>query len=159
MYISSYSPPNPISTIQSEEPHVMDHLPQFHLNRTVNEPGKAVLRKLRKLEKWLRLAPRSEDVAPDGTELAPGGTCSAKITKNSIFRESKHHTSLIWRLATNWVPPSDSYRFKDPKIPLAPTNLNHSYCHVAWRYTAHCQADHSFLEFPELLPALRELNS
>jgi len=51
MYISSYWPPNPISTVQSEEPHVMDYLSKFHLNRTVNELQNAVLRKLRELEK------------------------------------------------------------------------------------------------------------
>jgi len=39
----------------------MDHLSKFHLNRTVNEPENAVLRKLRKLEKWWRLAPKSEE--------------------------------------------------------------------------------------------------
>jgi len=51
MYISIYWPPNPISTVQSEEPHVMDHLPKFHLYQTVNEPGNAVLWKLHELEK------------------------------------------------------------------------------------------------------------
>jgi len=29
----------------------MDHLSKFHLNRTVNEPGNAILRKLCELEK------------------------------------------------------------------------------------------------------------
>ena len=61
MYISSYWSPNPISTVKSEETRVMDHLSKFHLNRTVNEPENAVLRKLRKLEKWWRLAPKSEE--------------------------------------------------------------------------------------------------
>jgi len=51
MYISSYWPPNPICTVQSEEPHVIDHLSKFHLNRTVNELGNVILRKLRELEK------------------------------------------------------------------------------------------------------------
>jgi len=51
MYISSYWPPNPISTVESEEPHVMDHLAKFHLNQTVNEPKNAVLQKLCELEK------------------------------------------------------------------------------------------------------------
>ena len=50
-YISTYYPPHQISTIHSEELHVMDHLSKFHLNWTVNELGNAVLRKLRKLEK------------------------------------------------------------------------------------------------------------
>ena len=39
----------------------MDHLSKFHINRTVNELGNAVLRKLRKPEKWWRLAPKSEE--------------------------------------------------------------------------------------------------
>jgi len=159
MYRSSYWPPNPISTVQSEDPHVMDHLSKFHLNRTVNEPENLVLWKLRKPEKWWRLTPRSEDVAPGGTELAPCGSCSAKNTKNSIFRESEHHTSLLWHLAANWMPPGGSCSSRNPDIPLAPMNLNHSYCHIAWQYIAHRQADHSFLEFPKLLLALRELNS
>jgi len=51
MYISIYWPPNPISTVQSEEPHVIDHLSKFHPNRTVNEPRNAVLWKLREPEK------------------------------------------------------------------------------------------------------------
>jgi len=51
MYIYSYWSPNPISTIQSEEPHVMDHLSKFNLNRTVNETRNVVLRKLREPEK------------------------------------------------------------------------------------------------------------
>jgi len=42
MYISSYCS-NPISAVQNEEPHVMNHLSKFHLNRTVNEPGNAAL--------------------------------------------------------------------------------------------------------------------
>ena len=53
MYISSYWPPNPISTVQSEEQPVMDHLSNFHLNRTVNKLGNAVLRKLHELEKYV----------------------------------------------------------------------------------------------------------
>jgi len=36
-----------ISTVQSEEQYVLNHLPKFHLNRTVNESRNAVLRKLR----------------------------------------------------------------------------------------------------------------
>jgi len=50
-YISSYCPPNQISTVNSEELHVMDYLSKFHLDWTVNEPGNAILRKLRKPEK------------------------------------------------------------------------------------------------------------
>jgi len=58
----------------------MDHLSKVHLNRTVNKPGNAILRKLRKPEKWWRLAPKSEDVAPGRTELAPGSYYSVKNT-------------------------------------------------------------------------------
>jgi len=47
----SYCPSNPISTVQSEELHVMDHLSKFHLNRTVNESIIAVLQKLHEPEK------------------------------------------------------------------------------------------------------------
>ena len=61
-YISSYCPPNQISIVHSEELHVMDYLSKFYLNQTVNEPGNAVLRKLRKTEKkrW-RLTPRNKE--------------------------------------------------------------------------------------------------
>jgi len=34
---------------------------KFHLNRTVNEPRNAVLRKLRKPKKWWRLVPKNEE--------------------------------------------------------------------------------------------------
>jgi len=82
-YISLFMHPIQISTVQSEEQHVVKHLPKFHLNRTVNEAGNAVLWKLRRLEK---------SVAPGGMKLASGGCCSTKSTKNSVFRESEHHT-------------------------------------------------------------------
>jgi len=75
---------------------------------------------------WWRLAPKIRSLVPSRIELAPGGSCSAKNTKNSVFCESEHHTSLVWRLAANWVPPGGSCSSKNPKIPLAPTNLNHS---------------------------------
>jgi len=78
-YISSYCPPNKISTVHSEELHVMDYLSKFHLNQTVNETGNAVLRKLRRPEK---------SMAPGGMKLAPSGSCSTKSTKNSVFHES-----------------------------------------------------------------------
>jgi len=42
--------PIQISTVQSEEQHVVNHLPKFHLNWTVNKSENAVLRKLHKLE-------------------------------------------------------------------------------------------------------------
>jgi len=51
MYISLFRHPIQISTVQSEEQHVLNHLPKFHINRTVNETENAVLRKLREPEK------------------------------------------------------------------------------------------------------------
>ena len=50
-YISLFRHPKWISTVQSEEQHVVKHLTKFHPNRTVNEAGNAVLRKLRRPEK------------------------------------------------------------------------------------------------------------
>jgi len=127
MYISSYWPPNPISAVEHEEPHVMDHLSKFHWNRTINELENAVLQKLHKLEKWWRLAPRSKDVAPGGTELPPGGFCFAKNTKNNVFRESEQHASLVWCLAAKWVPPGGSCCSKNPEIlPLHLRSPQHS---------------------------------
>jgi len=58
MYISSYCPPNQISTVHSEEQHVMEHLSKFHLNQTVNKTRKAILQKLRKPKK--RVAPSAQ---------------------------------------------------------------------------------------------------
>jgi len=105
--------------VQSEEPHVMDHLSKFHLNRTVNEQGNAVLRKLHELEKWWRPAPKIRKVAPGGTILLPGGSCSAKNMKNNVFRESEYYTSLVWRLAANWVLLGGSCNFRNPAaLPL-----------------------------------------
>ena len=46
-YISSYRPPNQISTVHCEE-HVIDHLSKFHLTLMVNKSGNVILRKLRK---------------------------------------------------------------------------------------------------------------
>ena len=51
MCISSYWSSNPIFTVQSEEPRVMDDLSNFHLNQTVNEPENAVLQQLHEPEK------------------------------------------------------------------------------------------------------------
>jgi len=53
MYISSCRHQIPISTVQSEEQHVINLLSKFHLNRTVNESGNTILQKLRKLEKFV----------------------------------------------------------------------------------------------------------
>ena len=113
-YISLFRHPIQISTVESEEPHVVKHLPKFHLNRTVNEVGNTVLQKLNKLEK---------SVAPGGMKLAPGGSCSTKSTKNSIFRELENHASLVWRLTANGLPPGSSCCSRNPEILLAPTNF------------------------------------
>jgi len=50
-YISLFRHPIQISTVQSEEQHIVKHLPKFHLNRTVNKAGNAILQKLRRPEK------------------------------------------------------------------------------------------------------------
>jgi len=40
-------------------------------------------------------------------------------TKNNVFRESEHHTSLVWCLAAKWVPPGGSSSSKNPAaLPL-----------------------------------------
>jgi len=79
---------------------------------------------------WWRLVPRIRRLAPDGTKPPPGGTkpppsdyCCVKSMKNNIFRESKHHAPLMWRLAANWVSPSGCYSSKNPEISSTPTNL------------------------------------
>jgi len=85
----------------------------------VNEPENAVLRKLRKLEKWWRLAPRSEE----------GGAWRDQTTARRFLLCEKYktlRTYLVWRLAAKWVPLGGSCCSRNPEIPLAPTNLNHS---------------------------------
>jgi len=37
----------------------MDHLSNFHLNQTINEPTNTILRKLCRLENWWRPTPRN----------------------------------------------------------------------------------------------------
>jgi len=97
----------------------MNHLSIFHLNRVVNELGNTVLRKLHEPKKWWRLAPKMRKAAPSGTILPPGGSYSVKDTKNNIFRESKHHTSLVWRLVAKWVPLGGSSSSRNPApLPL-----------------------------------------
>jgi len=64
----------------------MNLLSKFHLNRTVNESGNAVLRKLRKLKKF----------------VAPSGACCAKCMKNSVFVQYSR------RLAESLLPPGGS---------------------------------------------------
>jgi len=83
-YISLCTHPIQISIIQSEEQHVVKHLPKLHLNWTVNEVGNAVLRKLRRLEKL---------VVPGGMKLAPSDICSAKTRKIAFFVNRTPHSS------------------------------------------------------------------
>ena len=116
MYISSYWPPNSISTIQSEEPHVMDHLSKFHLNRTVNEPGNAVLWKLRKLEKWWRHGLEVRRWRLARLNYRPTVPVARKVQKTVFFVNRTPHTSLVWRLAANWVPPGGSCFSRNPEI-------------------------------------------
>ena len=78
----------------------MDHLSKFYLNRIVNEPGNAVLRKLHALEKLWRLAPRIKSLAPGGTNPARGGSCSMKIWKTTFF--VNQNTMPLWYGA--WRP-------------------------------------------------------
>ena len=108
MYISSYWPPNPISTVQSEEPHVMDHLSKFHLNRTVNESGNAVLQKLHEPEKLVAPSAQNQEHGAWRYKPSVGRFLFPENTKNSIFHESEYHASLVWRLAAKWVPPGGS---------------------------------------------------
>jgi len=57
---------------------------------------------------WWCLAPRTRRLAPGKTKLPPSGYCCTRSMKNSIFRESTHHTPLVWRLAANGVPSGGS---------------------------------------------------
>ena len=107
MYISSYWPPNPIFTVQSEESHVMDHLSKFHLNQTVNREMQ-FYENCANQKNWWRLVPRIRQLAPGGTKIPLGNYCYVKSTKNNVFRESTHHAPLVWRLAANMVPPGGS---------------------------------------------------
>ena len=74
----------------------MDHLSKLHLNRTVNEPGSAVLRKLRKLEKWWCLAPKSREPSPQRHKTSVRRYLLRENTKNNIFRE-QNTTGIAWR--------------------------------------------------------------
>ena len=98
-YISLCKHPIQISTVQSEEQHVMKNLPKFHLNRTVNESGNAVLRKLRRPGKLVAPSARISSPAPGGTKLPPGGSSSAKIQKTAFFvnQNTTHHLYGAWR--------------------------------------------------------------
>jgi len=72
----------------------MDHLSKFHLNRTVNELGNAILRTPANQKKVVAPSAQKWKVTPSGTVLPPGGPCCAKSTKNSIFREPEHPSQL-----------------------------------------------------------------
>jgi len=63
----------------------MDHLSKFHLNRTINEPKNAILKKLREPKKLVAPSAQNSSLAPGGTNPAPGGSCSAKIRKIVFF--------------------------------------------------------------------------
>jgi len=69
----------------------MDHLSKFQLNRMVNEPENAILRKTARTRKM---------VAPGGTNPTPGGSCSAKIRKIAFF--VNQNTTHLWYGA--WRP-------------------------------------------------------
>jgi len=92
-YISSYRPPIQIYTVHCKEQDVMDYLSKFHLNRTVNESGNAVLKTLCRLEKQWRIEPKSQEPGACGIELAPGDSCYTKNMNNIIFHE--HNTTRI----------------------------------------------------------------
>jgi len=114
MYISSCKHPIQISTVQSEEQHVMNLLSKFHQNRTVNESGNAVLRKLRKLENFVAPSAQkieNQSLAPGSIEATPGSSCCAKSTKNSFFVQCSR------RLAEPPLPPGGSSQ-KKPRIGL-----------------------------------------
>jgi len=70
---------------------------KFHLNRTVNEPGNAVLRKLRELEKLVAPSTQNEELGAWRYKPSAGQFLVRKNTKNIIFRESEHYASLVWR--------------------------------------------------------------
>jgi len=101
----------------------MDHLPKFHLNQTVNELRNVVLRKLCKLEKRWRLAPRNQEPGAWRYKTSGWQILFRKNMKNSVFHESEHHASLVWRLAANWLPLGDFYCSRNPKIFSTLANL------------------------------------
>jgi len=71
----------------------MDHLPKFHLNRTVNEPEMQFYENCMNQKNWWRLTPRIRRLAPGGTKLLPDGYCCAKSTKTTFFM-NQHTTHL-----------------------------------------------------------------
>jgi len=101
-YISLCRHPIQISTVQSEEQHVVNNLPKFHLNRTGNELENAGLQKLRRLGKF---------VVPGGMKAAPGDTCSVKTRKTTFFVNRTPHLSPD----DSSLPPGGAY--SSGKIP------------------------------------------
>jgi len=98
----------------------MEHLSKFHLNRTVNESRIVVLQKLRKPEKMvapsahksrrLRLAVQNRHLAVPVPQ---------KVQKKTFFVNRTPCTSLVWRLAANWVSLDGSCSFRNPTtLPL-----------------------------------------
>jgi len=83
----------------------MDHLSKFHLNRTVNEPENAVLRKLRKLEKLVALnAQKWGRWRLAGLNYRLVVPVARKVRKTAFFVNRTPHTSLVWCLAApNWA--------------------------------------------------------
>jgi len=52
-------------------------------------------------KKWWRLAPRSEEGGAWWDYSTVGRFLFRENTKNSVFCESEHHASLVWRLVAN----------------------------------------------------------
>jgi len=79
----------------------VNHLPKFHLNRTVNELENAVLQKLHK--------PEMKSLVPGGIKPTHGGSYCTKITKNNVFAQYSH------RLKESSLLPGDSSQ-KNPEL-------------------------------------------
>jgi len=86
---------------------------------------------------WWRLAPRSEEggawrnyasIAP------PGDSCFVKNNKNNVFRESRHHTSLVSRMAVTNLPPGGSCCFRNPNILLCTYEPQSIQLHTPYLY-------------------------
>jgi len=83
-----------ISIVQSEEQHVVNHLPKFHLNRSVNESGNTILRKLHKLEKYVTpSAHKLKAWRLAVSKLRPAVPAARKVRKNSVF----HSVCIAWQ--------------------------------------------------------------
>jgi len=100
MYISSYWSPNPISTVQSEEPHVMDHLSNFTLIGWLTNREMQFYKNCANQKNWWRLAPRISSLAPGSTNPMLGSSYSSKIWKTTSF--VNRNTMPLWYGA--WRP-------------------------------------------------------